>query len=369
LEASELHIGLIGPLPPPSGGMANQTRQLAGLLQQEGVAVTLVQTNAPYYPAWTGRVKGMRAICRLIPYLVRIWLSAKNVRLFHVMANSGWSWHLYAAPVIWIAWLRQKPVIINYRGGEAEKFFSQSFFWVRPSLRRVTTILVPSGFLQGVFKKFGFDTIIIPNIINLERFFTQIEVNTKKKSDPHIIVTRNLEPIYDIMSAIHAFAIVRANLPAARLTIAGSGPERSALEHLVTDLGLSGSVRFTGRLDNEMISALYQDADVMINPSLVDNMPISILEALASGVPVVSTDVGGIPFLVTHEKNALLVPPARPGVMAEAVLRVLNDPILANHLVEEGVKLIQEYAWPNVRVRLLAAYQQVLNNHRHRNEA
>ncbi len=101
----------------------------------------------------------------------------------------------------------------------------------------------------------------------------------------------------------------------------------------------------------------------------VDNMPISILEALASGVPVVSTDVGGIPFLVTHEKNALLVPPARPGVMAEAVLRVLNDPILANHLVEEGVKLIQEYAWHKVRVRLLAAYQQVLNNHRHRNEA
>lgn len=361
METSRLHIGLIGPLPPPSGGMANQTKQLVELLQQEGITVTLIQTNAPYYPAWVGKLKGLRAIFRLIPYLVRIWISAKNIRLFHVMANSGWSWHLYAVPVIWVAWIRRKPVVINYRGGEAEKFFNQSFFWIRPSLRRTTAILVPSGFLQAIFKKFGFDAVIVPNIINLDRFSRQARViKVWKKREPHIIVTRNLEPIYDITSAIYAFSHIRVNIPAARLTVAGSGPERSMLECLVTDLGLKGSVRFTGRLDNEMISMLYQEADVMINPSLVDNMPISNLEALASGVPVVSTDVGGIPFLVTHERNALLVPPARPDAMAEAVLRVLNDPILASRLVDEGLKLAQEYTWPNVRERLLTVYRQIL---------
>ena len=167
--------------------------------------------------------------------------------------------------------------------------------------------------------------------------------------------------IYDIASAIRAFAHIRANIPTARLTVAGSGPELPALERLVSDLGLNENVRFTGRLDNEMIATLYQDADVMINPSLVDNMPISILEALASGVPVVSTDVGGIPFLVTHEKNALLVPPANPEIMAEAVLRVLNDQVLVKQLVEEGLKLVKEYAWPNVRHRLLPVYQQALH--------
>lgn len=360
MEILGLHIGLVGPLPPPSGGMANQTRQLAGLLQQEGIAVTLVQTNMPYCPAWIGKIKGLRAVFRLIPYLIRIWISAKNVRLFHVMANSGWSWHLYAVPVIWIAWIRRKPVVINYRGGEAEKFFNQSFFWIRPSLMRVAVVLVPSEFLQGIFKKFGFDAVIVPNIINLNRFSTRARIKAEERYKPHIIVTRNLEPIYDITSAIWAFSYVRTNIPAARLTIAGSGPERSGLEHLVKELGLNGSVRFTGRLDNEMISALYQEADVMINPSLVDNMPISILEALASGVPVVSTDVGGIPFLVKHEKNALLVPPARPDAMARAMLRVLNDPVLAGHLADEGLKLAQEYTWPNVRKRLLPIYRQVL---------
>ncbi len=360
METSGLHIGLVGPLPPPSGGMANQTRQLAELLRQEGITVTLIQTNMPYRPTWVSKLKGLRAVFRLIPYLIQIWTSVKNIQLFHVMANSGWSWHLYAVPVIWIAWIRRKPVIINYRGGEAEKFFKQSFFWIRPSLKRVTAVLVPSGFLQNIFKKFGFDAVIVPNIINLERFSSQVKIRAKQITEPHIVVTRNLEPIYDIKSAIYAFRHIRMYMPAARLTIAGSGPERYMLECLVSDLGLKESVRFTGRLDNEMISALYREADVMINPSLVDNMPISILEALASGVPVVSTNVGGIPFLVTHEKNALLVPPAQPEAMAEAVLRVLNNPIQTNHLVDEGEKRASEFTWMKVRERLLPIYRQVL---------
>lgn len=80
------------------------------------------------------------------------------------------------------------------------------------------------------------------------------------------------------------------------------------LEELACRLGLADVVTFTGRVDNEGMAALYQSADIMINPSLVDNMPISLLEALASSVPVVSTDVGGVPFMVEHEKTALLVP-------------------------------------------------------------
>jgi glycosyltransferase involved in cell wall biosynthesis len=359
-KASELHIGLVGPLPPPSGGMANQTDQLARLLQQEGMTVTLIQVNSPYYPAWVGRIRGIRAIFRLVPYLMRLWTAAKRIHLYHVMANSGWSWHLYAAPVIWIAWIRRKPVIINYRGGEAENFFDQSLRWIRPSLKRVQTIIVPSGFLEHVFKKYGFETIIVPNIIDLSRFSLRAG-KERETSGPHIIVTRNLEPIYDIATAIRAFDHVKAVIPMARLTIAGSGPERASLENLVIQLGLGESVQFVGRMDNEAIAALYQDADLMINPSLVDNMPISILEALASGVPVVSTDVGGVPFLVTHGKSALLVPSGKPEAMAEAILTILNDQTLARQLVLEGVELVQRYAWPNVRNRLLAVYQRVLH--------
>ena len=96
-------LTLVGPLPPPSGGMANQTRQLASLLAAEGTDVRIVQTNAPYAPAWVGKVPVVRALVRLVPYLFRLWRDVGGADIVHVMANSGWAWHLFAAPAIWIA--------------------------------------------------------------------------------------------------------------------------------------------------------------------------------------------------------------------------------------------------------------------------
>src|SRR5215472_2658947 len=91
-------VGLVGPLPPPEGGMANQTRQLANLLAGAGLKVEVVQANAPYRPQWVGRVRVLRAAFRLFPYLGQLWRCAAHCDLFHVMANSGWAWHLVAAP-------------------------------------------------------------------------------------------------------------------------------------------------------------------------------------------------------------------------------------------------------------------------------
>ena len=118
---------------------------------------------------------------------------------------------------------------------------------------------------------------------------------------------------------------MRKAFPDARLTIAGSGPERAKLEAMAKELGVADAVVFAGQIDNEHMPILYREADIALNPSLADNMPISILEALASGVPVVSTNVGGVPFLVEDGKTALLIPPGDPERMAEAMLRVLSD--------------------------------------------
>mgnify|MGYP001127173653 CR=1 FL=1 len=92
---------------------------LRQLLTAEGLSVSLVQTNAPYRPAWTGRIPMLRALFRLAPYLVRLWRATAEVDVVHVMANSGWSWHLFAAPAVRLASWRGTPVVVNYRGGEA----------------------------------------------------------------------------------------------------------------------------------------------------------------------------------------------------------------------------------------------------------
>jgi glycosyltransferase involved in cell wall biosynthesis len=361
MNAAGLRIGLVGPLPPPSGGMANQTLQLAKLLREEGAAVELIQVNPPYRPSWTGKLLGIRALFRLLPYLAQLWRSAKHVDLYHVMANSGLSWHMFTAPAIWVARLRGKPVVVNYRGGEADNFMKKSRFWIKQSLDRTDAVIVPSGFLEAVFNRHGFHADVVPNVINLSRFSAgSIGPAPREKNDPCIVVTRNLEPIYDNANALRAFSIVKETFPASKLVIAGSGPEREALEALARELRVADAVTFTGRLDNEDMAALYRRADVMINPSLVDNMPNSLLEALASGVPVVSTNVGGVPYMVEHERTALLVPPHDSTAMATAVLTFLNDPAKAQRFKEAGIEAVQQYSWPRVRGQLLETYERVL---------
>ena len=351
-----LRLGLIGPMPPPSGGMANQTRQLAELLGREGASVSLVATNAPYRPACLERVRWVRSIFRIVPYVHALWRCAGRVELFHVMANSGWSWHLFAAPAVWIGKLRGIPVLVNYRGGEAEAFLSRAHRWVLPTLRRVDMLAVPSDFLRNVFEQYGVTAHVLPNIVDLARFRPLEQKSPTAARASHIVIARNLEVIYDNATAIRAFAIVLRNLPNASMVVAGSGPERNALERLAQDLGVASRLTFAGTLDREEIADLYRTGHVAINPSRVDNMPNSILEALASGVPVVSTRVGGVPHMVQDGVTALLVPPGQPEAMAEAVMRVLNDRNLACLLRDNGLIEVQRYAWGSVGPKLLSAY-------------
>jgi Glycosyltransferase len=349
-------IVLVGPLPPPSGGMANQTRQLAQLLASEGCEVTVVQVNAPYQPAWVARLRGVRALFRLFPFVRRLWRGTRGAELVHVMANSGWAWHFFAAPAIWIAWMRGVPVVVNYRGGDADAFFARQFRLIRPTLARAGVVVVPSAFLNAIFGKYGVAASIVPNVVNLDAFFPAAALPDK----PHLLVTRNLEPIYDIGVVIRAFAIVAARHDEARLTVAGSGPDRTMLERTAAELGVADRVRFTGRVDNADLPAFYRAASVVVNASLVDNLPISLLEAMASGVPIATSDVGGIPYVVQHEVTALLVPARDPAAMADAVLRLLEDRPLALRLREAGIEAAQRYAWPNVRGELFAGYARVL---------
>ena len=356
MGAAGFRLALVGPLPPPFGGMANQTRQLSELLTSEGVFVEVVQVNAPYRPTWIEKLKGLRALFRLVPYLLRLWRAAGRNDLFHIMANSGWSWHLFAAPAIAIAKARGKTVVVNYRGGEAEEFFARSFARVKPSLDKADAIVVPSEFLGEIFGKRGFATHTVPNIVNLERF----SPGEHNETAPHILVARNLEKLYDNASALRAFALVRQRHTNARMTIAGSGPERVALESLAAELGVMEAVTFAGRVENSEMPKLYRNVSIALNPSLADNMPISVLEALASGVPVVSTNVGGVPYLVQDQKTALLVAPGDHESMARACLRLLEEPALVQNLSTAGLSLAKDFSWPQVRGKLFAVYASVL---------
>jgi glycosyltransferase involved in cell wall biosynthesis len=265
------------------------------------------------------------------------------------MANSGWAWHFFAAPAIWVGKLRGVRVIVNYRGGAAESFLARSIRTVRPTLRMADDIVVPSEFLRGVFAKFGIETTIVPNVVDVKRFKPARTAAAAPGPDaPHVVIARNLEAIYDIATAIKAFAILHAVRPAARLTIAGAGPERAMLGTLVDELALSDAVSFCGVLSRDAIADLYRSATLMLNSSIVDNTPNSLIEAMACGIPIVSTNVGGIPYLVKDRMTALLVPPGKPDALARAMVEVLDDPVLAGRMIEGGIQVARGCAWEKV---------------------
>ena len=258
-DLNALRIGLIGPLPPPSGGMANQTRQLGELLAAAGAQVTTVQVNAPYRPSWIGRVPLARSVFRLLPYLSALWRAAGKSDVFHVMANSGWSWHLFAAPAVWVARSRGVAVVVNYRGGEAAEFLQGSAALVRFTMRRVAALVVPSGFLQGVFQRFGMQAEIVPNIIDLSRFAPREAARALGKLDD---IGGGLINTVRVLAWKNAFH-VQDLIPNVRLSLLAPllGVTLGDLDGLFADLrlfglGLQAFGAFLGRLDDDSGSVL-----------------------------------------------------------------------------------------------------------------
>lgn len=351
---TDWRIGLVGPLPPPAGGMAMQTSQLSDLLMAEGAHVCVVQTNRPYRPTWIGHVPMVRAAGRLVAHVASLWRLACRSDVIHVMANSGWSWHLFAAPAVWIASWRRVPVVVNYRGGEAESFLMRRAAIVRLTMNRASALVVPSGFLLDVFDRYGMAALVVPNVVDLDQF----RPGEVRSGPPRILVARAFEAIYDIETAVRAFAILLTSQPEATMTIAGTGPTEGAVRALASELHVAHAIRFPGRLSRAEIASELRKSTVSLNPSLVDNTPNSVLEALASGVPVVSTNVGGVTHIVRHGESALLVEAGDASAMALAMLRLSQEPGLAARLARAGLREIDRYAWKNVAPLLADVYRQ-----------
>ena len=352
-----LRIALIGPLPPPAGGMANQMLSLVENLQGGKAVVRVVRSNAPYRPRWVGRLPVVRAAFRLVPYLISLRRAARQSEICHVLANSGWAWHLFVTPAIWVTSMYRVPVVVHYHGGEASTFLARSVRWVRWSMPRVRQLIVPSGYLKDVFSGFGMQARVIPNLVDLDRFFP---ADRGPNDSPHIVVARNLEAVYDNETAVRAFATLVKRWPIARLTLAGTGPDRAHLEAVVRELRLELQVTFAGRLDRDAMAALFRSADLCLNPSRVDNMPVSILEAMASGVPVVSTNVGGIPYMAQDGRTALLVEPGDPIAMATASELMLCDAPLRARIVAAALEAVSAYSWRQSSPLWLAIYRNAL---------
>ena len=203
-----------------------------------------------------------------------------------------------------------------------------------------------------MFAGFDINAHVIANVAELDRFRFRV----RSPLGPRLLSTRNLDPIYNVACTVRAFARVQARYPDASLTIVGDGPDASRLRALVKDLGLR-DVTFAGQVPHSDIHHYYADADIYVQTPSFDNMPGSVIEAFASGLPVVSTDVGGVPAILSPGVHGLLAPHDDDAAVAARVIAMLENPALARRLADAAFSTCRDYEWPIVREQWRATYR------------
>jgi glycosyltransferase involved in cell wall biosynthesis len=353
-DAKVTRVLIVAPIPPPYGGMALQAVLLGRMLQRDGVSADVLGYNQNFVPRFRKleHVPALRTFLRAAVFCLRFWRRSGSCQVVHILASSWLYFFLIVAPAIVIGKFRGKRVILNYRGGDADRFLRRCGWLARPWFRMADVITTPSEFLARVIgTRLGMVVSIVPNIVN----FSIFRYRERRPFRPRMLVTRHLEKLYDVETVLRAFRQIQTSYPEASLWIAGTGSEEAHLRTLAENWNLS-NVEFLGYVDHQGLPDVYDQCDILLNASRVDNFPGSLLEASAAGLVVVSTKAGGIPFLYRDGENSLLVEIGDWQALASAVHRLLANQPLARDLASAGRQLCQQCDWANVRRSLYAAY-------------
>jgi L-malate glycosyltransferase len=353
-----LRVAIVAPSLRYVGGQAVQADLLSRLWQDDrDLQVKLIAVDPPFPRVfrWVEGIPFVRTILREPVYCWHLWRDLKDIDLAHIFSASYWSFLLAPTPAWLFGRFRGTRTIINYRSGEARdhllRFRSGHFV-----LSRVDRIVVPSGYLVDVFREFKLKAALIPNIIDLSQF----RYRQRKPLRPHLICTRGFFEYYCVDVVVKAFAIVRARYPDAQLDLVGGGPLESEIRSLVNSLNLDG-VNFIGVSSRQQIGQHYDRADIFINASRLDNMPVSVIEAFGAGTPVVTTSPESMPYLIQHERTGLLSGVNNEKALAANVIRLLQNPDLASSLAENAHQQSRDYDWENVRGQWLDLYRGVMS--------
>ncbi len=326
---------MLGPLLGSNPGWPpGQGEIVAGLLAREGFSV---RTASHRVNRWL----------RLADMTARPLLWRRRVDVLIVLVFSGDAFRLVEAASSMAA-LAGLPQVFWLHGGGLVDFTHRHASRVDRVLNRGSAWVAPSGFLAEPLRDRGFDVRVIPNVIDLAEY----PYRHRPRAAPRLLWMRTFHELYRPDLALRTLALLRETHPQATLTMAGQDKGLLAeTRRLATELGLLGlasAVRFAGLLDAEGKRREFAASDIFLNTNQVDNAPVSVLEAAAFGLPVVSTDVGGIPHLLRNGEEALLVPPGDAAALTASVRRLLDEPGLAGRLSTAGRSVAERSAWPQV---------------------
>lgn len=272
--------------------------------------------------------------------------------------------NVFSGPAFWITELSSrllkqlgKPMIMVLRGGNLPEYAQVHPAFVTKTLKRANQVVAPSAYLVRFAHSQGVKASVIPNVLDLENYPFRL----REICQPNLLWIRTFHPIYNPEMAVEVYGIVREAYPQARLVM--SGQDKGLVQRVkefATEKKLDDGINLAGFLTVSQKQQFFSENDIYLHTNRIDNMPVSVVEAAAFGLPVVATRVGGISDLLENEKNALIVESGDAQGMADAILRILQDARLASQLSMNGRNLAEQSGWKIVKPQWELVFQNCL---------
>lgn len=326
------------------GRVTTQGERLADLFRRDGwhVLETSPQASRPI---------------RLVDTVISILRWRKEIDLAMLSVFNSWGF-IMADLSSALTKVLGIPTVMVLHGGGLPAFAKRHPRWVRRVLNRATVMIAPSGFLaEQMAPHTSHEIQVIPNVIDLG----EVRFRHRNRVGPTIFWMRAFHHNYNPELALRVIKRLIATYPNAKLTMAG--PDEGSFAQtteLARTLSLDDSVEFVGFLDEPAKRAAFDVHDIYLHTNRVDNTPVSLVEAWAFGLPVVCTEVGGIPYMVEHERNALIVADDDLVGMHRAIERLISDQGLAESLSQGGRDASAIYSWDHVRGQWIALIEEIL---------
>lgn len=269
---------------------------------------------------------------------------AYSVAQVDVFSEPSFMW---AEVVCWVLRRLRKPYVLTLHGGNLPAFAQRHPQRVRRLLGSAGKVTAPSRYLRERMGDYRPDIVLLPNPLELSNYTFSKRVNPQ----PQVVWLRAFNSGYNPGLAARVVALLRSDFPDVRLLMIGRDKGDGSFQtfqQTVESLGIGSHVDCPGGVAKTDVSSWLNKGDIFLNTTNIDNTPVSVMEAMACGLCVVSTNVGGIPYLLDHERDALLVPPNDPEAMAAAVRRILIEPGLAEHLSRNARKKAEQFDWGTI---------------------
>ncbi|MEZ4770449.1 MAG: glycosyltransferase family 4 protein [Caldilineales bacterium] len=345
-------VCVVGPFPPRAGELSAQVEQFCQLLHGEGAWVRRVNTDVRAVRRLPLIGIHLLPLVQLVLVMWRLIGAAPRSDFLHVFAASGWGFWLPVVLAMLAGRLYRRPVVISLCGGESGEFVRRSWRKVLPFLHRADAVTVTTDYLKEIVGRFGQKSSVVPNIVSLEHF----PVLARTEWPPLVLWIGDLDESANPVMALRSLGALRKLVPEARLLMVGQGPLAQVVARAADELEIANSIAYRPELPAGRRAELLREASVLWFTALADNLPQVLLEAAASGTVIVSTDVGGIPELLHDGVDGLLVRPDDATRMAEATMRVLKRPFLAESLANNARLSVERYTWSKQRRSVARLY-------------